>query len=345
MQFKRGFASDNNSGVHPDILEAISEVNNGHAVGYGDDPITQQTKELFKKTFGEQSETYFVLNGTGANIVSLQSVIHSYHSIICTNTAHIEVDECGAPEKFTSAKLIPVDTPDGKLTPELVKPQLHGFGFEHHSQPKVISITQVTEMGTLYSLQEIRDLAELAHEHDMFLHVDGARIANAAVALGCSFEEMITDTGVDLLSFGGTKNGLMFGEAIVFLKPNLSGAVRYYRKQASQLYSKMRYVSAQFKTYLEKEIWKSNAEHANKMAALLASEVKDIKEVQLTQEVKANGVFAIIPKEIIEPLRDQFFYYDWDPNKNEVRWMTSFDTTEDDVHGFVKAIKLELSKL
>lgn len=345
MQFKRGFASDNNSGVHPKILKALSECNVGHAIGYGDDPVTQETENIFKSIFGDQSETFFVMNGTGANIVSLQTVTQSFHSIICTNTAHIDVDECGAPEKFTGAKLIAVDTPDGKLTPELVKPHLHGFGFEHHSQPKVISITQVSEMGTLYSLDEISALADLAHDNNMYLHVDGARISNAAVALNCSFKEMITDTGVDLLSFGGTKNGLMFGEAIVFLKPNLSGAVRYYRKQASQLYSKMRYVSAQFKTYLKDDIWLANAKHANKMAQLLVKEVQGIPNVVITQEVKANGVFAIIPQEVIEPLRAQFFYYDWDTNKCEVRWMTSFDTTEQDVLAFAEVLRSEMSKL
>ncbi len=339
MQHKRGFASDNNSGVHPKILEALAKVNEGHQVGYGDDCYTQELEQLFKTIFGPQTESYLVMNGTGANIVGLQSVIHSYHAVICSNTAHIHVDECSAPEKFTGAKLIAIDTPDGKLTPDLVRPYLHGFGFEHHSQPKVISITQVSEMGTLYTLQEIEALAQLAHQHEMLLHVDGARISNAAAALNVSFQEMLTDTGVDLVSFGGTKNGLMFGEAIIILNPELAKNIRYYRKQGAQLYSKMRYIAAQFLSYLKDNLWLENAMHANKMAQKLFEAVKMIPEIQITQKVEANGVFAIVPQHIIEPLQKEYFFYPWDENKNEVRWMTSFDTTEEDIEGFVTAIK------
>lgn len=344
MPQKRGFASDNNSGVHPQILESLARVNDGHQVGYGDDPYTKEFEKQIQRIFGDQARTFLVMNGTGANIIGLQSVTHSYHSIICANTAHINVDECGAPEKFTGAKLIPIDTPDGKLTPELILPHLHGFGFEHHSQPKVISITQSTEMGTVYTPSEIEALAQMAHAHQMLLHVDGARIANAAASLNLSFKAMLTDTGVDLLSFGGTKNGLMFGEAIVILNPDLAQNIRYYRKQGAQLYSKMRYIASQFLAYFENDLWQQNASHANKMAQKLFEAVKDIPEVQVTQKVEANGVFAIIPGEIIEALQEEYFFYPWDENKNEVRWMTSFDTTEDDIEGFVATLQKLLAQ-
>lgn len=339
MKHSRGFASDNNSGVHPNILASMSNVNEGHQVGYGDDQFTKQAGQLFKLHFGENAATYFVFNGTGANIVGLQSVMHSYQAVICSSTAHIHVDECGAPEKFSGAKLIAIETNDGKLTPEKILPHLHGFGFEHHSQPRVISITQSTEMGTVYSIPEIETLAKLAHKHNMLLHVDGARIANAAVSLNTTFKAMLCNTGVDIVSFGGTKNGMMFGEAIVILNSDLAKNIRFYRKQASQLYSKMRYIAAQFIAYFENDLWRSNALHANQMAQKLADAVSEIQEIKITQEVQSNGVFAIVPKHIIEPLQEQYFFYPWDENKNEVRWMTSFDTTDDDIKNFVQSIK------
>lgn len=345
MKITKGFASDNNSGVHPAILASLTDVNSGHQKGYGDDPYTQEATQLFKQHFGEQAEIYFVLTGTGANIVGLQSGIKSYHSIICANTAHIHVDECGAPEKFTGAKLLAIDTPDGKLTPQLVQPYLHGFGFEHHSQPGVISITQCTEMGTIYTAIEIQELAELAHKNNMLLHVDGARIANAVATLGISLKEMITNTGVDILSFGGTKNGMMFGEAVVILNPEKTQGIQYYRKQAAQLYSKMRFVSGQFIAYFQNEVWQQNARHSNKMAQLLYQKIQEIPEIKVTQKVQANGIFAIVPPEIIPPLQQQYFFYMWDESKNEVRWMTSFDTTEEDVQNFGMAIRQLISEM
>ena len=266
---KRGFASDNNSGVHPAIIKVLSDANNGHAIAYGDDPWTEKAKAKFKEIFGAQASIYFVFLGTAANVLSLKAITDSYHAIICADTAHINVDECGAPEKFTGCKLISVPSSVGKITVTAVVKHLHGFEFEHHTQPKVISITQATELGTLYTLEEIKALADLAHQYGMYLHVDGARIANAAVSLGVSFKEMITDTGVDILSFGGTKNGLMYGEAIVFLKEGLDNNFKYFRKQAMQLSSKMRYISAQFMAYLDQDLWKQSASHANRMAALL----------------------------------------------------------------------------
>lgn len=337
--YKRGFASDNNAGVHPAILQAISDINRGHAIAYGDDPVSEQARQKFKELFGPQVSVYFVFLGTGANVLSLKALTDSYHAVICADTAHINTDECSAPEKFTGCKLIPIPSSNGKITVDAVQKHLHGFGFEHHTQPKVISITQSTEMGTVYTPQEIKALADLAHQYNMYLHVDGARIANACVSLGISFKEMISDTGVDVLSFGGTKNGLMYGEAIVFLKPGLDQNFKYHRKQGMQLASKMRYISAQFLAYIDQEIWKKNALHANQMAKLLQKELSGIKGVTITQEVQANGVFAIIPKDIIPILQKEFFFYVWDENKNEVRWMTSWDTQEDDIKSFTKIIR------
>lgn len=339
MKSEKSFASDNNSGVHTKILEAMENANSGHTKGYGDDLFTAKAIDIFKQHFGEQAEIYFVLTGTGANIVGIQSGIKSYHSIICAATSHINVDECGAPEKFTGAKIIAIETPDGKLTPSLIKPHLFGFGFEHHSQPGVISITQSTEMGTVYYANEIKALAELAHQHNMLLHVDGARIANAAVSINSSLKTMLVDTGVDIVSFGGTKNGMMFGEAVALINPTKSQGIQYYRKQAAQLYSKMRFVSAQFIAYFNDDLWLKNAQQANKMAQYLYDQVKGIKEISITQKVQSNGVFAIVPHQIIEPLKEAYFFYDWNEQKHEVRWMTSFDTTKEDVEQFVSRLR------
>ncbi len=336
---KRGFASDNNSGIHPEILDAIAAANQGHAVGYGGDELTEKARQRFKQEFGDQTEVFFVFNGTGANVLGLSTLTHSFNSIICAETAHIQVDECGAPEKLTGCKLLPVETKKGKITPEGIRKYLHGFDFEHHSQPKVISISQVTELGTVYSLEEIKAITNLAHEYNLFVHIDGARLANAAVALGLPFRTFTVDAGVDVLSFGGTKNGMMMGEAVLFFNPELTKNTKYIRKQSMQLYSKMRFVSAQFLAYFENELWKRNAAHSNAMAKLLESEVKKIPAIQLTQEVEANGVFAIVPAEIIPQLQEKYFFYMWDEHRSEVRWMTSFDTEEDDVHNFVALIK------
>lgn len=336
---KKGFASDNNSGVHPNIFKAMQAANTGHVVGYGDDPYTQNAIGIFKERFGNETEVFFVFNGTGANVLSLSTVTQSFNSVICAETAHIQEDECGAPEKFTGCKLIPVEPINGKVTPEAVLPHLKGFDFEHHSQPKVISISQVTEMGTIYQPGEIKALAELAHKHNMFLHMDGARIANAAVALNLDFKEFTVNCGVDILSFGGTKNGMMMGEAVLFFNPKLTAQTKYIRKQSMQLYSKMRFVGAQFLAYFENDLWKETATHANNMAKLLESEVSKIPEIKITQEVVANGIFTLVPPQIIKPLQDKFFFYVWDEINSEVRWMTSFDTTEEEIFSFVNLIK------
>jgi threonine aldolase len=336
---KRGFASDNNSGIHPEILNAISAANQGHAVGYGGDEITQKAIIRFKQEFGEQTEVFFVFNGTGANVLGLSTLTHSFHAVICADTAHIQTDECGAPEKFTGCKLLPVETFKGKITPAGITKYLHGFDFEHHSQPKVISISQVTELGTVYSLEEIKAITSLAHEYGLFVHMDGARLANAAVALDIPFSAFTVDAGIDVLSFGGTKNGMMLGEAVLFFNPELTKLTKYIRKQSMQLYSKMRFVSAQFLAYFENDLWKRNATHSNRMARLLEQEVKKIPAIQLTQEVEANGVFAIVPPGIIPQLQEKYFFYMWDEHRSEVRWMTSFDTEEEDVTQFAALIK------
>jgi threonine aldolase len=336
---KRGFASDNNSGIHPEILKALSVANEGHAVGYGGDQLTEMAVNRFKQEFGENLDVYFVFNGTGANVLGLSTLTHSFHSIICADTAHIQTDECGAPEKLTGCKLLPVETQKGKISPEGIAKYLHGFDFEHHSQPKVISISQVTELGTVYSVEEINAITTLAHEYGLFVHMDGARIANAAVALDLPFRAFTVDAGIDVLSFGGTKNGMMLGEAVLFFNPELAGNAKYIRKQNMQLFSKMRFVSAQFLAYFNDDLWKRNATHSNKMAQLLEQEVRKIPAIQLTQEVEANGVFAIVPKEIIPLLQEKYFFYMWDEHRSEVRWMTSFDTQEEDIINFAALIK------
>ena len=341
---KKGFASDNNSGVHHNILAALSNANHGHVVGYGDDPYTREATEIFKKRFGKKTEVFFVFNGTGANVLGLSTVTQSFNSIICAETAHIQEDECGAPEKCTGCKLLPVEPVNGKLTPEAIRTHLKGFGFEHHSQPRVISISQVTEMGTVYKPEEIKELADLAHENNMVLHMDGARIANAAVSLNMDFKAFTVDCGVDILSFCGTKNGMMMVEAVLFFNPELTGLTKYLRKQSMQLYSKMRFVGAQFIAYFENDLWKETASHSNKMARMLEAEIKNIPEIKITQPVDANGIFAIVPKNIIKPLQERFFFYIWDDMKHEVRWMTSFDTTEQEIQEFVALIKELLKK-
>jgi len=336
---KRGFASDNNAGVSPEVLQKISEVNEGHVVGYGDDRYTQKAIKVLKEQFGKEASPFLVFTGTAANVLSIATVVNSFHSVICAETSHIQEDECGAPEKFSGCKLLPVATQDGKLTPGLVKSHLKSFGFEHHSQPRVISISQPTEMGTIYSLGEIKILADFAHSYGLLLHIDGARLANAAVSLGVSFKAMTTDQGVDILSFGGTKNGLMAAESVIFLKKELTGDFKYLRKQGMQLSSKMRFIAAQFVAYFENELWKRNASHANDMAIKLYQMVKDIPQVKITQKVEANGIFAILPKKVIPLLQKEYFFYVWNEETGEVRWMTSFDTTEEDITGFVAKLK------
>ena len=341
---KRGFGSDNHSGISPEVIEAIAKANTEHALAYGDDEYTQRLERLVKDTFGEQARAYLVFNGTGANVLSIDAMCRSHEAVVCAETAHINVDECGAPQRIVGCRLLTVDTPDGKLTPALVKTRLHGFGFEHHSQPKAISISQPTELGTLYTKEEIKALADLAHSYNMYLHVDGARLANAAVALGCSFREMTTDLGVDALSFGGTKNGLLMGESCVLLNPALDVDMKYRRKQMTQLTSKMRFMAAQMICYLESGIWRRNAEHSNAMAQLLRSEVEKVEGVKIMYPVQVNSVFAQLPTAVWHRLQERYFFYVWDEAADVVRWMCSFDTTEEDIHSFVNALKEELCR-
>src|SRR5713226_4858024 len=330
MKPSRSFASDNNAGVHPEVLKAIAAANQGHVVGYGDDPYTSSAVRQFKRHFGPDIEVSFVFNGTAANCLGLKALTNSYHAVICGETAHIYTDECGAPEKFTGCKLIPVRTQDGKLTVEAVRAAYHGIGVEHHVQPRVIAITQSTEVGTVYKTEEIRPLAGFAHERGMFLHMDGARIANAAVSLGLGLRQATRDLGVDVLSFGGTKNGIIGGEAVVFFNRKCSDDFLYLRKQSMQLASKMRYIAAQFEALLTNDLWRRSAEHANRMARLLEKEVARIPEVKVVWKVEANGVFAQIPHHAIEKIRQHYFFYMWIEEESVVRWMCSFDTTEED---------------
>ena len=335
----RSFASDNNAGVHPKIMEAIAAANDGHVIAYGDDPYTARAVKLFREHLGKDVEVFFVFGGTGANVLGLKASTQSHHAIVCAQTAHINVDECGAPEKFTGCKLLPIITADGKVTAEEIKPLLHEVGFEHHVQPRVISVAQATEMGTVYTPRELQALAKFAHEHDMLLHVDGARIANAAAGLGVKLKNITRDAGVDILSFGGAKNGMMYGEAVVFFDKNLARDFKYTRKQGTHLPSKMRFISAQFEALLSNDLWRQNAQHANQMAQRLASELGKISRITITQKVESNGVFAILPKKYVPLLQKRYFFYVWNEEISEVRFMTSFDTTEADIADFVALVR------
>lgn len=336
IEVRRGFASDNASGVHPDVMTAIAGANVGHAHAYGYDEWTARAEELFKRHFGQQAEAFCVFNGTGANVTALQALMRPFESVICAATAHINVDECGAPERFTGGKLVDVPAPDGKLTPTLIERAIAGVGFEHHSQPRVVSITQSTEYGTVYSAGELAAVVAAARTHGLRVHVDGARLANAAVSLGCTLAEACA--GADVVSFGGTKNGAMLAEAVVFRAPDLAADFRYIRKQSAQLASKMRFASAQFVALLEGDLWRENALQANRMAALLAERVSAIDGVRVTQPVEANEVFAVLPLAAIAPLQAEFDFYTWEERTGEVRWVTSWDTTPEDVIRFASGI-------
>ena len=341
---KRGFGSDNHSGIAPEVIQALADANEEHALAYGDDEYTHECEELFRQHFGPTAHPFFVFNGTGANVLCIDAMCRSHQAVICAETAHINVDECGAPQRIVGSKLLTVDTPDGKLTPELVRRHLHGFGFEHHAQPRAISITQPTELGTLYTVGEIKALADLAHDYNMYLHLDGARLANAAVAMGLSFREFTTDAGVDCLSFGGTKNGLMMAECALFLNPELVQDLKYRRKQMSQLCSKMRFVSAQFKAYLAPTaegvpLWKRGAAHSNAMAQKLFNAVRDLPNLRVMYPVQANSLFVQLPTQVWHTLLKDYFFYDWDEANDVVRWMCSFDTTDSDIDSFVARLK------
>jgi threonine aldolase len=336
---RRSFASDNNAGVHPEMIDAIKAANEGHVIAYGADHFTARAEKTFQKLFGRNSAVYFVFGGTGANVLGLQAITKSYQGVICAETAHINVDECGAPEKFSGCKLLSVPTPDGKIKIDLIKHFLHGVGFEHHVQPGVVSVAQATEMGTVYSTGELKELSNWAHKNNMLFHMDGARISNAAVALNASFKEITVDCGVDVLSFGGAKNGMMYGEAVVFMDKKRAEDFKYVRKQGMHLPSKMRFISAQFDALLSGDLWKRSAAHSNRMAKILADQLVEIPQLKLTQPVDSNGVFITVPKKHIAELQKKYFFYVWNEAISEVRLMTSFDTTEEDIANFVALVK------
>ena len=339
----RGFASDNYAGVHPQILDAIARANSGHEVAYGDDEITAALALVVKDLFGARAEVFPVFNGTGANVVSLQAMTKRWEAVVCAASAHVNVDEGGAPEHGAGLKLWTIPTDDGKLTPALIDTQAWGFGDVHRAQPGVVTITQSTELGTLYTRDEIAAIAEHAHSHGMGVHVDGARLSNAAAALGTSFQDFTTDVGVDVVSFGGTKNGIMLGEAVIVLNPDAAPGVDFLRKTSMQLASKMRFISAQLLALLSDDLWLRNARHSNAMAQLLATHVQDIPQVRITRPTQANAVFAVLPSDATERLQKQFRFYTWDQATSEVRWMCSWDTTEADVEAFAAAIAAEVS--
>jgi len=337
------FASDNFVSVHPNILKALNDCNNEHEFAYGYDKYTETAISKFKELFGEHIDVYFVFNGTGANVLSISTLLKSFNSVICASSAHINVDECGAFENFSGAKLNLIETTDGKIKKEDIQKYLHAIGVEHHSQPKVITISQPTELGTLYTIDELKELSDFIHNNNMYLHIDGARIANSIVALNTTLKEMIVETNIDILSFGGTKNGMMFGEAVIFFDKNLSSDFKYIRKHGLQLYSKMRYISAQFIEYLSNELWLKNAEHSNDCAKYLEKKIKEIKEIEIVQKVETNGLFVKIPKDKIEILQKKYYFYVWDEEKSIVRFMTSFDTTKEDIDNFANYLKKNIN--
>jgi threonine aldolase len=343
----RGFASDNNSGAHPDVLDAIAAANEGHVVAYGDDDYTAATRERFRRHFGELSEPFLLFNGTGANVTAIDALTEAHEAVICTEVAHMHVDECGAPERVAGTKLLTVPTGNGKLSPADVRRWESRRGDEHQAQPRVVSITQATELGTVYTPQEITAIADAAHELGMRVHVDGARLANAAASLDLPLRALTTDAGVDVVSFGGTKNGLLLGDAVVFLRPELAETYRYIRKQLGQLASKMRFLAAQFDALLEGDLWLANASHANTMARRLAGAVGRIEGAELAYPVEANGVFVTLPALAIDRLREALPaalpFYVWDEAAGTIRLMCSWDTTPDDVDGLAGALRTALA--
>lgn len=334
----KSFASDNYAGVHPNVMDALIKANIDHQISYGDDIYTHQAREIFRSIFGEV-DVFFTFNGTGANVVSLKCCTLPYQSVLCASTAHIHVDECGAPVQATGSVLTTIDTPDGKLTPELLKPYLSVLGNVHHTQPKVISISQSTELGTVYTIDELKTLTGFAHSNGLYVHMDGARISNAVASLGVGLKESTVDCGVDIMSFGGTKNGLMFGEAVLIFHPDLKKNAPYLHKQSAQLFSKNRFIAAQFVALLENDLWLQLALSANNRAQSLAAKIQNIPQVQISRPTDANAVFVILPREIIVKLQSRFRFYVWDDTLCECRWMCSYDTTEEEIEAFTQALR------
>lgn len=339
---KRGFTSDNCAGVHPEVLAALAAANGGHQPSYGRDAYTAHLQEVFRRHFGPHAEAYPVFNGTGANVVGLTAMTEPWSGVICAETAHANLDEGGAPERVGGLKLLPVPTPDGKLTPALIDRQARGWGDEHRAQPRVVSITQCTELGTVYTAEEITALATHTHGLGMLLHMDGTRLANAAAALGLPLRAFTTDAGVDVLSFGGTKNGLLYGEVVLVLNPSAVRGMKFLRKSSMQLASKMRFVSAQFIALLEDDLWLRSAGHANAMAARLHTAVRDLPGVEVPRAPEANEVFIRLPPDVASRLRKRYEFETWDETTDEIRWVCSFDTTETDVDALAEALAEEL---
>lgn len=334
----RSFASDNHAGVHPAVLEAIVAANADHAHAYGADEWSERADAVLKGIFGQRAEVFYVFLGTAANVLALRAMAKPHQSVICSECAHINTDECGAPENFTGSKLMPLPTDDGRIKPSQAAPLLGVRGFEHRSQPRVVSLTQTTEYGTLYTVDEIRAWAEFAHDNDLKLHMDGARLCNAAAALGVGLRELTVDAGVDVLSLGGTKNGMMYGEAVVFLDPALAEDFQYVRKQGMQLCSKMRFIAAQFEAMFGTGLWIENASRANDMAALLAEKLAELPQVVLARRVEANAVFVRMPAHAAAEVQKTYPFYVWNAEAGEYRLMTSYDTTAADIEAFVGAL-------
>lgn len=338
----RAFASDNAAGVHPAVMAALNDANSGHALAYGDDRWTAETGDLVRELFGPQAEVFLVWGGTGANVMALGTMLGPAEAVVCTNWSHINVDETGAPERVLGAKLIDLDCPDGKLVPAQLEEQSHALGQMHHAQPGVVSLTQSTELGTLYTADEIAALCDTAHRIGLSVHVDGARLANAVVALGGNVEAlrtMIVETGVDVLTFGATKNGMMYGEAVVYLGDRFTRVAPYVRKMVTQLPSKMRFVAAQFNAMIRDDLWLRNAAHANSMATRLYEATRDVTGVRYAAPPAVNAVFPHLPPSTIEPLKDWCFFWDWNVATHQVRWMTAWDTTTDDVDTFAAGVR------
>lgn len=335
----RGFASDNNAAVHPEIFDALLAVNVGHQPAYGADMYTRWAEEAVQRHFGENAEVFFVFNGTGANVVALQAMARSWEAVVCASTAHINTSECGAMEHVTGLKLLPVPGQFGKVTPAGLAAAARGQGNQNRAQPRVVSITQSTELGTCYSVEELAAICRQSHDLGMTVHLDGARLSNAAASLGTSLSELTTQAGVDVVSFGGTKCGLMFGEAVVVLRRDAVQGMEYIRKAVTQLASKMRYIAVQFGTLLTRDIWMTSARHANGMAALLERGLRTIPGVQISYPVEANAVFAQLPAQALAAAVQTLPISLWNEARSEVRMVASFDTTESDVSDLVTQLR------
>lgn len=334
----KGFGSDNHSGVHPQLMQALVQCNVDHAPSYGTDDQSELAIQSFKKFFGAQTKVFFVFNGTACNVLALKSVMKTHESILCSSVSHLHLDECGAPE-FFAGKLNTLPHENGKISLATLQKSIIRKGDQHYSQPRVVSLTQPTELGTCYSLEEIKSITAWAHSQDLYVHIDGARLANAVHELKTTFKGMTTDLGVDLVSFGGTKNGLMMGEAILVLNPNLGADLKYIRKQAAQLPSKTRFIAAQFHSYLSTDLYKTISNHSCAMAERLFQNLKTIPEIEITNPRQSNAVFAKIPKNWIKSLKEKFFFYVWDETTFECRLMTTWDTTENQVDDFTNLIR------